>query len=148
MPEFKIVGLPRGSAENRLANLPNSAVSEAEDYKCPSDRCGRAFAEPLKLTNLSRRPQEETYYACPHCFSRVKVNEVSFSHGGHDAKSHIEPSPIDLPSKERRIENVPSEGNEAVSDCPHQFGYLKSRSKNAEIPDRCFTCVRILQCMS
>ena len=31
--------------------------------------------------------------------------------------------------------------------CPHQMGYLKTRSKDQGVPDSCLTCPKILQCM-
>jgi hypothetical protein len=35
----------------------------------------------------------------------------------------------------------------SASSCPHRFGYLASRSKNAPIPQECLTCQKILECM-
>jgi len=31
--------------------------------------------------------------------------------------------------------------------CPHKFGHLKSLRKNAPIPDECFGCSQILECL-
>jgi len=36
---------------------------------------------------------------------------------------------------------------EAAVQCPHQMGYLRTRSKDQAVPDTCLTCPRILQCM-
>lgn len=39
-------------------------------------------------------------------------------------------------------------GNETVAvQCPHQMGYLRTRSKDQAVPDTCLTCPKILQCM-
>ena len=147
MHEFSLARLPRGSIGSSLTSLSDDAVLEAEGYTCPSDRCGRAFSEPLKLTNLSRRPLEETYYACPFCLSRVQVHEVLMDPDSSDEKSQIEHEFSASSSKERK--SGKTEGKSALSsECPHQFGYLNSRSKGAEIPDKCLTCAKILQCMS
>jgi hypothetical protein len=140
--------LSRVDIGSSFANLSDEVALEADGYTCPSDRCGRAFSEPLKLTNLSHRPREETYYACPFCFSRVDVHEILVDPERPDVTPYIEPVLSASPSKERRNEKISDENKIAVSECPHQFGYLKSRSKGAEIPDKCFTCARILQCMS
>jgi Ca2+/Na+ antiporter len=38
-------------------------------------------------------------------------------------------------------------GEREFEGCPHKFGYLKSLRKNAPIPDECFGCPRILECL-
>jgi len=88
-------------------------------------RCGRAVSAPVRLTDLSRRPVEETYYACPFCFSRLDVEDAA----EHSEHSHGRKLAV------------------AVSNCSHEFGYLRSRPKDSAIPDECLICPRILQCM-
>jgi hypothetical protein len=34
-----------------------------------------------------------------------------------------------------------------AASCPHNVGYLKTRSKDQTIPDSCLTCPKVLQCM-
>jgi DNA-directed RNA polymerase subunit RPC12/RpoP len=147
MREIGMLRLPRVDVGSTFPNLSDE-VLEADGYTCPSDRCGKAFSEPLKLTNLSQRPQEETYYACPFCFSKVDVPEILMEPERSDMTPNIEPVISASPSKQRRNEKISDEEKATVSECPHQFGYLKSRSKGAEIPDQCLTCAKILQCMS
>jgi len=93
--------------------------------------CGRAVSAPVRLTDLSRKPFEETYYACPFCFSRLDVEDVA---------EHLEHSHGREKKGGRKIAV-------AVSNCLHEFGYLRSRPKDSAIPDECLTCPRILQCM-
>jgi hypothetical protein len=38
-------------------------------------------------------------------------------------------------------------GERQFEGCPHKFGYLKSLRKNAPIPDECFGCPQILECL-
>jgi len=38
-------------------------------------------------------------------------------------------------------------GEKEFEGCPHKFGYLKSLRKNAPIPDECFGCPQILECL-
>ncbi len=49
--------------------MPN----ELELITCPNPKCHRKIEEPILLNNLSRTPTEQ-YYACPHCFMKVKVH--------------------------------------------------------------------------
>jgi len=93
--------------------------------------CGRVVSAPVRLTDLSHKPLEETYYACPFCFSRLDVEDVT----GHLEHSH----PHETSSGKKVAV--------AVSNCSHEFGFLNSRPKDSAIPDECLTCPRILQCM-
>lgn len=106
-------------------------------------RCGRAVSTPVRLTDLSRRPLEETYYACPFCFSRLDIEDVAehleHSHP-HGAASSLSKIPVlRLPTEKKPAV--------AVSNCSHEFGYLRSRPKDSAIPDECLICPKILQCM-
>jgi len=96
-------------------------------------RCGRVVSTPVRLTDLSRRPVEETYYACPFCLSRLDVEEVT---------EHLESQE---PSQEEKSMVEKVEDN--VSNCTYEFGYLGSRPKDSVIPDECLICPRILKCM-
>jgi len=93
--------------------------------------CGRAVSAPVRLTDLSRKPFKETYYACPFCFSRLDIEDVT---------EHLEHSHGREKSDGRKIAVT-------VSNCPHEIGYLRSRPKDSAIPDECLICPRILQCM-
>jgi hypothetical protein len=146
--EVGMLRLPRVDVGSSFPSLSDEVISEADGYTCPSDRCGRVFSEPLKLTNLSHRPREETYYACPFCFSKVDVHEILMEPERPDVTPRIEPVLSASPSKQRKNEKINDEERVTVSECPHQFGYLNSRSKGAEIPDKCLTCAKILKCMS
>jgi len=109
-------------------------------------RCGRAVSTPVRLTDLSRKPLE-TYYACPFCFSRLDVEDVSehleHSHGHAISSS----SPVDVWGS-RPEKSGGKRVTAAVSNCSHELGYLRSRAKDSTIPDECLTCPKILQCMS
>jgi hypothetical protein len=38
-------------------------------------------------------------------------------------------------------------GGSLKRDCLHQFGYLRTLPKNAPIPDECFGCQKIVECL-
>ena len=38
------------------------------------------------------------------------------------------------------------EKKERTSGCPHHFGYLGNRPKNASVPQECLTCQKMLEC--
>lgn len=118
-------------------------------HVCGYERCGKSFASPLRLTDLSRKPRSETYYACPYCFSRMDECD----HDVSDELQLIRKSGYDEETDESPRKNVKSAvqkelGNETVAvQCPHQMGYLRTRSKDQAVPDTCLTCPKILQCM-
>ena len=38
-------------------------------------------------------------------------------------------------------------GETSFEGCPHKFGYLRTLPKNTPIPDECFGCSKILECL-
>jgi DNA-directed RNA polymerase subunit RPC12/RpoP len=94
---------------------------------CPYNECKKEFEKPLVLTDFSSTPRE-TYYACPHCLTKVEVV--------------TEDSKLDSVSVEtsgKPVEKTPTE-------CTHHLGYLENLPKEATIPDECLTCPKLLQC--
>jgi len=146
--------LPQVNMQKSPTTISNEDISESDGYTCLSDRCGRVFSKPIQLTDLSHRPREETYHACPFCFSRVEINEIQTNLEAADEKPIVattkSPSPLEDKTKEKATtkKHIEDENKTIVSECPHQLGYLKNRSKGEAIPDKCFTCDKILQCMS
>jgi hypothetical protein len=102
------------------------APQKSELLFCPYTNCRKGFVKPLVLTDSSGILRE-TYYACPHCQSKLEITVEGL---------HV-----------IRIEE--SEDGEKVAvnvNCPHNFGYLKSLQGDAPIPDECLVCPKILQC--
>jgi len=93
--------------------------------------CGRAVSVPVRLTDLSHKPLQETYYACPFCLSRLDVEDVT---------EHLKHSHTHDKGGGMKVAAV-------VSNCSHELGYLSSRPKDSTIPDECLICPKILQCM-
>jgi len=98
----------------------------SEHLVCPYRECKKEFERPLMLTDFSRMPRE-TYYACPHCLTKVDVV----------VKDRL--SAVSLETSGSAPEKTPSE-------CQYQFGYLKTLPRHATIPDGCLTCSKLLQC--
>ena len=96
---------------------------------CPYSECKKGFEKPLMLTDFSKTPRE-TYYACPHCLTKVDV-VVKDSGAGSGS--------VSVKTSENFVGRPPAE-------CSHHFGYLKSLPREATIPDECLTCSKLLQC--
>ncbi len=102
------------------------ALHKSEQLSCPYGNCGKGFAKPLMLTDSSEILRE-TYYACPHCQSKLDIVVDGL---------HV-----------IRVERC--EGGEKTvtpENCSYSFGYLKTLQENASIPDGCLICPKILQC--
>jgi hypothetical protein len=101
---------------------------ESKAFVCPYFQCRKTFRKPLMLTDNSKVPRE-TYYACPHCLSRVDIAT------DNKEKSYI--STVEV-----------SESKELAGpiECPYHFGYLRSLPKENSIPDKCLTCANLMQC--
>lgn len=100
--------------------------SHKERLKCPYDGCGKSFDKPTVLTDSSMVPRE-SYYACPHCNSKVNILVEGMSIVRVKATEY--PKVFESPAK-----------------CAHYFGFLNSIAKDASIPDECLVCPKVLQC--
>ena len=99
----------------------------SEHLVCPYSKCKKEFERPLMLTDFSRTPRE-SYYACPHCLTKV-----------------------DVVAKDKKLDSVSLESSEGASgktpsECSFRFGYLKTLPREAAIPDGCLSCPKLLQC--
>jgi len=108
--------------KNKSWNLTlGLSMPRGQPMICSYVKCGKAFSRPIELT-IRTRDSFKTYYACPHCFSKVNILEKRETLSKDDA------------------------GNNA-SNCAHFVGYLKTRPKESPIPDECLTCDKILKCI-
>jgi DNA-directed RNA polymerase subunit RPC12/RpoP len=122
-------------------------------HVCGYERCGRSYALPVRLTDLSNKPKLETYYACPYCFSKVDETETE-DMGDVDNELKVMPNAeLQSPNKDgskksaKNWEQKESTKSAPAVNCPHHVGYLKTRSKDEAVPDGCLVCPKILQCM-
>jgi len=61
------------------------------------------------------------------------------------APTHSENKEISKP--EKTVASAKTESASSKRDCLHQFGYLRTFPKNAPIPDECFGCPKIVECL-
>jgi len=95
---------------------------------CPYAMCKKAFEKPILVTDTSQLVRE-TYYACPHCRSKVEIVMEDPTH----------PRLVS-------VEDVFYIGQMAPAKCPHYFGYLRDQPDNTNIPDACAVCPKVMQC--
>jgi len=122
-------------------------------HVCGYLRCGKAFDTPLRLTDLSHKPHSETYYACPYCFSKVDNSGNAESSSISSELKRLHGGGYGLTEREGAGRNsrdpAQKETNKApTTNCPHHLGYLKTRPKDEAVPDSCFVCAKILQCLA
>jgi len=53
----------------------------------------------------------------------------------------------EIPKPEKTVAPAKTESASSKRDCLHQFGYLRTFPKNAPIPDECFGCPKIVECL-
>jgi hypothetical protein len=52
-----------------------------------------------------------------------------------------------IPKPEKTVAPKMENNYSSKKDCLHQFGYLRTLPKNAPIPDECFGCQKLVQCL-
>lgn len=97
-----------------------------ERLKCPYKGCERAFEKPSVLTDSSTVPRQ-TYFACPHCMSKLDV--VTDNLKVTEVKPAEYPKVFESPAK-----------------CARFSGFLNTLPREDELPDECLVCPKILQC--
>ena len=101
----------------------------ASGLLCPYEQCGKPFEKPVVLMNTTQIGRE-TYYACPHCQSKLDVTVDS-----GDA------SKIFVAAATTPVVKTPE-------NCKHGFGYLRLLDDRSEIPDDCAVCPKVMQCFA
>jgi hypothetical protein len=118
-------------------------------YRCPNQECRKIFEKPVKLNDLSQNPPR-VYSACPHC--GFDLETASPSAVGKKTKM-----PFKIPQSPKESTEI-SEKPTAAKDnkklqerppkCSHFLGYLRKIPKNTTIPDQCFSCPKMVECLS
>jgi hypothetical protein len=97
-----------------------------ERLRCPYKGCEKAFGKPSVLTDSSTIPRQ-TYYACPHCMSKLDVMTEDLKIIG--VKPAEYPKVFESPAK-----------------CARYYGFLNTLPKEGAMPDECLICPKVLQC--
>ena len=117
--------------------------SNPEGISC--DSCGEKFEKPLFTTMASGQVLKE-YYACPKCLSKIIAVDVQKPKENIKTEAIFkeEPKIEKLKVEEPKIEK----NNDSIPGCKNSIGYLKRRPKNSPIPEECFTCSKMIDCMA
>jgi hypothetical protein len=111
----------------------NESSNSAKNNTVPScNTCGGEFETPLLAITSSGFPAKE-YYACPNCLSKLKSYECQ---NNQETKEVTKLQQMEANKKEKPL------------GCEHHLGYLTQRPKNTTIPEDCFTCTKMIDCMS
>jgi DNA-directed RNA polymerase subunit RPC12/RpoP len=104
------------------------------------DNCGKKFEKPL-FTTISSGQVLKEYYACPKCLSKIISVDVQ--------KSKNIKQPEIIKDEEPKLDNTKTEKKkETIPGCKNTIGFLKRRPKNTAIPEECFTCNKMIDCMA
>jgi DNA-directed RNA polymerase subunit RPC12/RpoP len=122
-----------------LKNQINIQYGKASNNTCQS--CGQEFERPLFTVVSSNYIEEEGYYACPKCLSKIECQPSTDA----DYEEETESSNQSELTPENIVEN---ESPSVPASCPHYVGYLKKRAKDTPVPEECFTCSEMINCMS
>jgi len=134
--------------------LENS--NESSFYRCPNQECRKIFQKPVALTDLSQT-SPRVYSACPHCGFDLgtaspsavgKKTEMTFKIPRSPEES-MEMSEKPVAEDSQKLSTAsPKHLQARPAKCSHFFGYLRKIPKNTTIPDECFSCPTMVECLS
>ncbi len=96
--------------------------------QCPYDMCKKVFDKPVVMLD-STSVVRETYYACPHCRSKVEI----------DVGDPLHPRLLS-------VDDPVFVDRRAPVACDHFVGYLRDLPGDVGIPDKCAVCPKVIQC--
>jgi len=126
-------------------------------YRCPNQECRKIFQKPIVLTDLSQT-SPQVYSACPHCGFHLEMASPSAVEKKTNMTFKIPRSPeesmeiSEKPTATEDIQKLPTASPKPLQarppKCSHFFGYLRKIPKNTTIPDECFSCPKMVECLS
>jgi DNA-directed RNA polymerase subunit RPC12/RpoP len=102
--------------------------------------CGEEFQQPL-LAELHSGSIIQEYYACPRCLT--KVGEVEHERRTEAEEAAEEAEPVEEEAAVVEVAAV----EEKQQNCAYHLGYLRKREKGSPIPEGCFTCPKMIECI-
>ena len=111
---------------------------KSETYSC--NRCNAEFEKPI-FAVITSNPIAEGYYACPKCLSKIQSAETN-------AAEEAKPSENTQNESSTGAKEAKENNKTSSATCTHHTGYLKNRPKNTPVPEECFTCSAMIDCMS
>jgi preprotein translocase subunit SecF len=107
--------------------------------------------KPMMPTEPSENESEDVTPAVQEEPAEASQTEVSQTEANHTEVNALNGDLKETKRKTNKDEELKKSfflfGERQFEGCPHKFGYLKSLRKNAPIPDECFGCPQILECL-
>ena len=101
---------------------------------CPNPKCKKKL-ENIIIVNENSTDPADFYYACSHCLYKLDPTTTKL----------FKKEEIVIEEKTETKRKQPE--REIPTECPKHFGYLLIGLKNAPIPEECFICPKMLDCM-
>jgi len=136
--------------------------SDEPFYRCPNQECRKIFQKPIVLTDLSQT-SPQVYSACPHCGFHLEMASLSavgkktkmtlkIPRSPEETVVTVKTSKPETSSESMEIQKLPTASPKPLQarppECSHFFGYLRKIPRNTPIPDECFSCLKMVECLS
>jgi len=126
-------------------------------YRCPNQECRKIFQKPIVLTDLSQT-SPQVYSACPHCGFHLEMASLSAVGKKNKLAFKIPRSPeesmeiSEKPTADKDVQKLPTASPKPLQGrppkCSHFLGYLRKIPRDTPIPDECFSCPKMVECLS
>lgn len=128
--------------------IPKKAMvkTKIQSSKCSNPKCGRTVDNPIIVQDLGSEGRT-TYQACPYCLTEIVLEKPLITKDDQKEKKKPKGKSWTEQKEEFMKLKPPPQLSEDSDECPYHFGYLSERSKGEDIPEKCMTCKKLVQCM-
>jgi len=108
--------------------------------------------KPLQTSSIAPQNPSLQKVGVPRVSEKPLATISQTSEGSSAQAKQETPAPTssesrEIPKPQKTLALEKTESAVSKRDCMHHFGYLRTLPKNAPIPDECFGCPKIVECL-
>ncbi len=153
-PHFRVPGTPAEKARGEPKSGEEKIVTQMPKTHAPplayTSRPLKTAPIPQAVSRSAKTMERQTGLDTPSTAPHKEESQEKPTSTVHDEEPPKRPSqPIDPPKviKESPVLISPTLTQLRPANCTHFFGYLRKLPKNTSMPDDCFGCPKMVECL-
>lgn len=117
-------------------------LKKIQMYRCPNPKCQKDIENLILVRDHSKTPAD-VYYGCPYCLFKLDPTATQVL---KKEETFVEEKKEETFVEENKETKNTFPKREIPPGCPQYLGYLSIDFKDANFPQECLMCPRILDC--